>query len=50
MTTWLPDMWTFDLSVNQEREEALTDRLVAFNKFHASLWDQNHDGQFTAAP
>ena len=50
MTTVLPDAWTFDLSGSQEREKALTDNLIAFNKSRSNLWDQNYDGRFTAAP
>src|ERR1051326_921669 len=50
MTSLLPNFCTFDLGVSQEREGALTEKLIAFNKAHAPLWDQNHDGQFIASP
>ncbi len=50
MTRLLPAAWTFDLSVSQECEQALTDDLIAFNNSHAPFWDQNYDEQFTAAP
>ena len=50
MTPSLSDSWTFDLSISREREDALAEKLIAFNKTHSPLWDQNHDGQFTAAP
>ena len=41
---------TFDMAVNDEREEYVTDRLVEFNRAHLELWEQNHDAQYEAAP
>jgi len=48
--TSLPDAFTFDEGVSQERGDALTEKLIAYNRAHSPLWDVNHDGQYTEEP
>ena len=50
MTALTPDRFVFNARVSAEREDALADKLTAHNKARSPLWDQNHDGQFTAEP
>ena len=50
MTNSLSESSIFELAVNREREKALTESLIAYNKSQSPLWNQNHDDQFAASP
>ena len=42
--------YVFEAGANEERENALTEALIGYNREHAPLWEQNHDAQFQPLP
>jgi ribosomal protein S18 acetylase RimI-like enzyme len=50
VSTFSCDSLRFEIAVDQERESVIEERLVAFNRANAALWEENHDDRFEAAP
>ena len=46
----MPDPITFDTTINPNYEDQLTQRLIAYNKSRAPLWEQNYNDAFKSSP
>ncbi len=42
--------YEFVAGVSEERETALTEALIGYNRAHSALWERNHDGRFPPMP
>ena len=46
----MQDFYRFESAPSEERENALTEALIGYNRAHSPLWEQNHDAQFQPMP